>query len=499
MATKTIKAAGGDYTSLSAWEAGEQANITGLGPSIAECYSMADTTAVVIAGWTTTAADYIRIYTPITERHDGKWNTAKYRLSVANATAILIQEDYVRLEGIQLEVNAANAANQFGISISGITATNNEIHISHTIARTHTNTSFTTNALSISDTDTIFKVWNCVFHHRGGTTSGSDRAVSISSATGWIYNCTVYGGQTGIRITGGTNVAKNTVFAGSGSNDISVTAGTLTCNYCITEDGTCPVDTGNQRNVTVASMVFADVTNTDFHIGATSTLEDQGTDLSADANLAFSDDIDGVARSGTWDVGADEITSSLTDIVGFSLIAAISISAIAATADVAGFTTTAATNLGTFSAQANIGGFSALSSVSLGNLIDLPSGDMAGFTFSCTTSLATITAVADIIGFSAIATSATGTLTGLDPFNPQWGLNATHYDSRGVRQHISQIRESGSYIGYAAVFNFGPGLSATFTAHRVVTIDVAPGASGSFTTVDGKTVTVVNGSITSIV
>jgi hypothetical protein len=135
----------------------------------------------------------------------------------------------------------------------------------------------------------------------------------------------------------------------------------------------------------------------------------------------------------------------------------------------------------------------------------------------------------------------------ISAFGPQQGLNATHYDERGVRRYLSQIRDNNAYIGYAAVYNFGVGLNATFTAHRVVTIDLtnapsfnnitldedgyitfgsagtinnsggiifvngpisfenaiqvagAPGVSGSFTTVDGKTITVSNGIITSIV
>jgi hypothetical protein len=135
----------------------------------------------------------------------------------------------------------------------------------------------------------------------------------------------------------------------------------------------------------------------------------------------------------------------------------------------------------------------------------------------------------------------------VSPFGPQQGLNATHYDERGVRRYLSQIRDDNSYIGYAAVYNFGTGLNAAFTAHRVVTINLTnapsfnnitldeegfitfgsagvisnvggiifvggpisfenvievagvPGVTGSFTTVDGKTVTVSNGIITSIV
>ena len=84
MGTKTIKSSGGDYTSLSAWEAAEQADITGLGPSIAECYDVDDTTPTTISGWTTTASDYIEIIAAPAARCNGSTRaqtTDTYRLS----------------------------------------------------------------------------------------------------------------------------------------------------------------------------------------------------------------------------------------------------------------------------------------------------------------------------------------------------------------------------------------------------------------------------------
>src|SRR3990170_1219772 len=84
--TKTIKSSGGDYTSLSAWEAGQQGNlVTADQIQVAECYSMLDTSICVINGWTTDATRYIEIKTPVSERHDGKWNTSKYRLECSLA------------------------------------------------------------------------------------------------------------------------------------------------------------------------------------------------------------------------------------------------------------------------------------------------------------------------------------------------------------------------------------------------------------------------------
>ncbi|MBU1557849.1 hypothetical protein KKC45_02710, partial [Patescibacteria group bacterium] len=56
--------------------------------------------------------------------------------------------------------------------------------------------------------------------------------------------------------------------------------------------------------------------NEDYHISSSDiSALDAGTDLSADANLAFATDIDGDTRS-TWDIGADEYVASVSSAAG---------------------------------------------------------------------------------------------------------------------------------------------------------------------------------------
>ncbi len=72
----------------------------------------------------------------------------------------------------------------------------------------------------------------------------------------------------------------------------------------ISEDATSP-DTAYRNKI----IHFVDETNNDFHLANTDTnARNQGTDLSADANLALADDIDGDTRPyrNVWDIGADE-------------------------------------------------------------------------------------------------------------------------------------------------------------------------------------------------
>jgi len=95
------------FTSLAAWEEARQGDITASGRNtieVAECYPMVDTTPVVIDGWKTDAEHYIKIYTPASERHNGKWDNTKYRLEVNNNHAIVNLERYVRIDGLQIKL-----------------------------------------------------------------------------------------------------------------------------------------------------------------------------------------------------------------------------------------------------------------------------------------------------------------------------------------------------------------------------------------------------------
>ena len=52
------------------------------------------------------------------QRHDGKWNTSRYRL-VAAATLLTVNDPYVRIEGLQLEVTKTGDWARAVIAFSG--------------------------------------------------------------------------------------------------------------------------------------------------------------------------------------------------------------------------------------------------------------------------------------------------------------------------------------------------------------------------------------------
>lgn len=295
---KTVKSAGGDYSSLSAWEAGQQKVISAGDVEIAECYSFSDTSAVTIDGWTTVATGYIEIRTPLEERHDGKWNSSKYRLEVNDdyAAVLNIVEDYVRIIGLQLDIQ--NTTFALGISYSGAgvcSILNNIIQGSSTAADGQ-------NGIELDNlgNGTVNIINNIIYTCRVGISvdypSGTSEEVNI-------YNNTLYGNGYGVSIYEVTTLnIKNNISYGNVTSDYVINfSGTQVNSANLSEDATSPDVAFRSKTLT-----FVDTTTFDLHlvVGDTDAIN-QADDLSADAAFPFSDDVDGGDRS-SWDIGADE-------------------------------------------------------------------------------------------------------------------------------------------------------------------------------------------------
>ena len=308
---------GTDYTSLSAWEAGEQGDLTGARDEIAvaKCRctgGTADTTAVTIDGWTTSSTQYIKIWTDPAEsyRHNGTWQAGnKYRLLTASLYngVITSAEGYVVLEGLQLNNSGSRAEQAMGFRNTASSGTA-ELSISKCIILGSGTGTPTYNVGIWLDGFTGFtaKIWNnIIYDWQVGI-----RDVSYTNPSYYIYNNTIYGCTTyGIVFEGlgGTTRLKNNLCNGNGTDySLSGMGGTREYVTNLSEDTSSPNDTLDSKAVS-----FSNEGGDDFHLAAADTAaKDAGTDLSADGALAFSDDIDGSTRSGTWDIGADEYVAA---------------------------------------------------------------------------------------------------------------------------------------------------------------------------------------------
>lgn len=313
--------AGYNYDSLYDWEAGEQADIDASGTiAVAKCRctgGTADTTAVTINGWTTSADDYIKIWTDPTEsyRHNGTYQTGnKYRLDVTDGNpCCFVQENYVRFEGIQIKLSSATAAGRYVINCNGITSSN-DIRFDKCIINQGGSASYSARGFGFDDADIILRISNTIVMGPPTTSSLLNNAITATVGTAWVYNSTFIGGTGGrvFRFSGGTCNAKNCYAGGASPGacyyfDIS---GNLTT--CASADTTgseglqsIALNTTNFTNVTAGSE--------DYHLPSGSALIGVASNLYDDANLPFQDDIDGQDRGGSgasWDIGADEYVAA---------------------------------------------------------------------------------------------------------------------------------------------------------------------------------------------
>lgn len=318
------------YASLSAWEAANQADIVTsdtiqkviCSSDDAGATHAADTTAVVIDGWTTDATRFIQI--EAASSHGGKWNDNIYRFVCADLTsahALYINESYVRLVRVQASLSGANSRST--VAIYGTGASNASLIVvdSCIIKGSGSQAGYGHGIRVLSGTCDIMNsvIYNCVEAGIAGTYGTAWPTINIYSST--LCN----NGANGIkRLSADARLivnAKNVYSGGHSAEDYGVSGGTITKTACASSDAT---GTAGLQNIAVNTTNFTNVTagSEDFHLPAGSALIDVGTDTSGDAApLNFSDDIDGVARTGTWDIGADEYVAagggvSITPTIG---------------------------------------------------------------------------------------------------------------------------------------------------------------------------------------
>lgn len=304
---RTIKPSGqgGTYTSLSAWESAEQADLPSLNKivvgEIRGNWSSADGT-VDIDGWTTDATRYIIVRTVGTARHAGQFTSNAYCIEGTRAGdngQISIREQNVLIDGLQVFVTAHNDTDQQAVRVA---ATGN-IKIENCIFKGVTGTGGYYSGMLVyeSGSSTLF-VSNCIFYgFRGSTASGF--LIYDSTPTVYIYSCTFYDCDEGISNSSVNTVSKNCIVQNC-TDGFTGTFAASSTNNCsdIASDapGTNPI---------TGTVTFVDAANEDFHLHPLDIVaKGNGINLSNDATYPFNTDIDGEPRYTVrnWDIGADQ-------------------------------------------------------------------------------------------------------------------------------------------------------------------------------------------------
>ncbi len=297
-----VASSGGDYTSLSAAE-GDNAGdmVTATEGEQFNCEDFADTTACLFGGWTSDATYYLRVFA--VDNHGGSYSTSSYRLEINAASAVIdLQDgtDNAHIRGIQLS-NAHDTGS--GLFVKGVGAGQPTI-VEKCILRNTEGAPTSGSGMYSAATGEVKIINTLIYDFYRGFHSDRDH----SSHKWWLYNCTAYGMvDAGFRVSG-TNavvIAKNCLANGNGT-DFTTLFDTGSVNNA-SEDGTEPGTSGQ-----TGAVSFANEGADDFHLaasGADTVAQDNGVDLSADGDYAFSDDIDGDTRT-FWSIGIDDGSAS---------------------------------------------------------------------------------------------------------------------------------------------------------------------------------------------
>lgn len=323
--TKTVKASGGDYTSLAAWYAGEQGDLVAADEvRQAEVYSFEDTESVTMYGSNCDSTRYFRVFAAPGHGHSGVWDDTKQRLVVSGdffPSGITAIDMGTRLEGLQVKVDALDGAVGFQGVMLGYVDTDPFQKLEGCIVQV-TGTG-RDNSASFgwcvfigysAGLGSQFVVNNILYGAHTYTTAGlgirSLAGYGDGHATGVLYNNTIRDCDVGIYeiSTIGANHVKNNIVQDCLS-DCYRTDGAwgVDATSNVSDDGTEPSTNGQNGEVEFVD----ESSNADLHLDPADTVaKGNGADLSADSYFPFNDDIDGQTRSAPWDCGADGLVSA---------------------------------------------------------------------------------------------------------------------------------------------------------------------------------------------
>lgn len=280
------------YATMAGMVSGESKTLTASDVYLYVYATGSDTTNVSFTGFTTDATRNITV--------DGQGTYSL--LTTSYAPGLVVNQQYSTFKNMTIRRNGASTrVEAVDINSGNVTIEKCKIYSggSHTID----SGDGAIEVKSVSSGTIIVRnnfIYDVVKH---GIYWGIEGGESMS-----IYNNTIVdAANTGIKIevlnsdSGSTKIMKNNISYSSATADYSI-GPTITSATNLSSDTTSP-----ESGLRSKSLTFVNLAGKDYHLvsGDTAAI-DAGTDLSG----SFTDDIDGVTRSGTWDVGADEYVSA---------------------------------------------------------------------------------------------------------------------------------------------------------------------------------------------
>lgn len=256
-------------------------------------------------GWTTSPTNYFLMFTPYLPEHVGRsmrhegvfWDSQCYRIHSTSTYGVRLTgtagSSYgFKLDGLQISYSAATG---YAVDFEAF-ETNAKLWLSNCLIQ-RTGTVSTSAAIRLNnDADRTGYIWNNIILGASQVfgIDLQDNGGIIYAYNNTIVNCTIGIKRTATGNT--TNVTNNIVQA------TTCFSGTFaTGNYNLSSDASAP----GANSVLSTTLTFQNSGSQDYHLTSADATTAIGTDLSGDANLPFSTDIDGNTRT-TWNMGADE-------------------------------------------------------------------------------------------------------------------------------------------------------------------------------------------------
>lgn len=161
----------------------------------------ADTTGVTISGFTTDADNFVKVYVPPAHRHQGVWNTGKYRIETNGIALTASDTAYIDIIGLQVTSSVQQGIVHSG-SQTGVCA------ISHCIIKGQSYNYRM--GILLSRHSMTFNIFNNIIYDWAGT---GGQGVYRGDGNAYIYNNTVVNCTLGINgnFTSRTCIAKNNI------------------------------------------------------------------------------------------------------------------------------------------------------------------------------------------------------------------------------------------------------------------------------------------------
>lgn len=268
---------------------------------------------VIIDGITTSSTEYLEIYTPYLESEVGVSQRHLFIAQVGIGATLNVKFDYntrhVRIHGLVLKASQSTSA------AAALTTTaqysGSDFRIYENILTESNNSSSTIHfgihiesLIGAGNETGAWRVWNNIIYTFRG--SGVTAGIGITGQLGgrpivYAFNNTIVDADEGI----GNNFDGTSVW--SINNVVQDCGDSFRGNFNSGSGFNLndQSDSPGSDNINSTSLEFVDLAGDDYHLTSADAAIAIGTDLSGDANLSFTTDIDGETRS-VWNMGADE-------------------------------------------------------------------------------------------------------------------------------------------------------------------------------------------------